>query len=132
MFPLFYYISRGFPSSNKHKKNSNKRILKEAFLNRKVRTLKPTKKSHSAMSISVYSVFLCHYKSRKESILYIIYKYIIYNINNLLTIYKFQKVMSFKKLNKLKLTSLYFFLIVIYSDFTNNLHQHISYFFQSE
>ena len=37
--------------------------------------------------------------------------------------------MSFKKLNKLKLTSLCFFLIVIYSDFTNNLHQHISYSF---
>ena len=37
--------------------------------------------------------------------------------------------MSFKKLNKLKLTSLYLFLIVIYSDFTNNLHQHISYSF---
>ena len=55
----------------------------------------PNKEQSWAMSISVYSVFLCHYKSWKECILYIIYKYIIYNINNLLTIYKFQKVMSF-------------------------------------
>ena len=77
-------------------KNSNKRILRRGFFEQKSKDIETNKKSLiQRCQFQFIQFFLCHYQTWIESILYIIYKYIIYNINNLLTIYKYPKAMSF-------------------------------------